>query len=277
MKNFKERSYDCHSITSITTKCLARFIRQCTIALYVFTFSLSPAFADANDLYQASIINAALHQFLFSPRPLKVLTGNKVTVVTYADEEDYQLSDTHARDVLWVVVDSELKDICSRYTKNKKKITHQELSSWLAQLLGIPLDPNGKRRLIVFRVPVIQAFYGRKPKKIGIFRPCTDPRVSAHDDRTIACPQFMDTENKKISPEYKTWFINNSISSYTLRKDSQGFPWSEFGYTYNWNPKAKDIYGVSEFVILQGTPLRVLSNPYHPTTAYLTPEEYCRY
>lgn len=36
-----------------------------------------------------------------------------------------------------------------------------------------------------------------------------------------------------------------------------GYPWTHLGYTYNWDPQAMSIVGTSEYVIRQGTTIKV--------------------
>jgi hypothetical protein len=122
-------------------------------------------------------------------------------------------------------------------------------------------------------VPVIQAYYGSPGSTIGIFRPCTDPRISKHTDGSAICPQKMDANDRKISTDYKTWFINYSLDSYQL---DNGLPWTGYGYTYNWNDEAANVHGVSEFVVLKNTPIIPLKNPQDPSTVYISPKQYCQ-
>jgi hypothetical protein len=112
---------------------------------------------------------------------------------------------------------------------------------------------------------VIQAYYGSSKNTIGIFRPCNDPRVTAHSDGSVICPRTLNNQDKNISPQFKNWLVQNANASYQLHN---GYPWTGYGYTYNWNDSAKNNVGVSEFVVLPKTPIHVLR--------VMRPEVFCR-
>jgi hypothetical protein len=235
--------------------------------------TMSLSHASEKNPYENSIIKASLHQFPLDPQPLIYLDEKKTTFAALVDEQHYKLSDKFSKEFFWVVTQSQLKSLCNTH-KNKT------VANSMAQMLGIPLDSEHKRRIIVFSTETIQAYYGQNPSNIGIFRPCTDPRIHRHADQTDTCPLLMDEKNQFISSDYKTWFINNAIATYTLNTNQKthsflGFPWTQLGYTYNWNPAAKHFYGLSEFVVTPNTPIEILANPLHHKTAYLTPTEFC--
>jgi len=244
-----------------------------SIFLLLSSFSLNTAFATPLLHYQMAIVQAAMHQPDVSKTPLKNLEGPRTRMLAFTTYTGYKKTDTALGATVWVTAEPEVKDLCARYLReNNNKLTHEALSLWIAQLLGLPETNADKRQFVVLDVPVIQAYYGSSSNNRGIFRPCTDPRIEMHPDASPACPAQMDPLDTNISSEYKTWFINNSISAYVFKT---GAPWTEYGYTYNWNPSASNVYGVSEFVILKSTEITVLPNPTDPTTAYMTPEQYC--
>jgi hypothetical protein len=218
-------------------------------------------------------MHAALHQAGVSLAPLTTLQGSTVRMVTFTSYTGYKTSDSQLGATIWTVAQADLKKVCRQYLReNKQHLTPQQLALWIAQLLGLPETNAEKRRLVVLDIPVIQAYYGSSPSHIGIFRPCTDPRIGAHNDDSPICPKQMNPADSYIASEYKTWFINNNISSYDAEK---GAPWTEYGYTYNWNPAASSVYGVAEFVVLKSTPMTVVANPDDARSAYVTPEQFC--
>jgi hypothetical protein len=246
---------------------------QKIIFLMIGFISTSVAFATQTSDYDLAVIHSALHQASVSPSPLTTIQGTTARMVTFTTYTGYKTSDKILGATIWSTAEPDIKKLCTQYARdNKNKLTRQKLSLWIAQLLGLPETNADKRQFVVLEVPAIQAYYGSSPNNIGIFRPCTDPRIGIHSDGSLICPKQMNTADSYISSEYKTWFINNSISSYTA---SNGAPWSEYGYTYNWNPLASSVYGVAEFVVLKSTPVTVLANPNDTTTAYITPEQYC--
>lgn len=248
-----------------------------TIFAVISLFLLSnPLFAE--HAYTASIVNAALHSTNTSPTPLTVISGTHVQMVTYTNYTGYKTTDTQLGATIWTTVQPDLKKLCMQYVKQNAHLTHHQLTLWIAELLGVSPYQADTREFVVMDIPVIQAYYGAPPSTIGIFRPCTDPRIGLHEDGSPICPPQMNAADTNIASDYKTWFINNSISSYTLAKNADqeiGAPWTEYGFTYNWNPAAANSYGISEFVVLKNTPVTVLANPYDSSTAYITPEQYC--
>ncbi len=243
-----------------------------TCVTLIAWFSQS-AFADSNTEYQNAVLHAALHQSATLPAPLTTIQNSKVKMVVFTGYDGYKISDTNLGANVWATVAPELKDLCAQYQANNYRTRSKKLNLWIAQLLGLPAENADKRRFVEIEVPAIQAYYGPANSHIGIFRPCTDPRITPHDDGSPICPKFMDITDTNISPDFKTWFINNSINAYQA---DNGAPWTEYGYTYNWNQAANNTFGVSEFVILKGTPITVLPNQNDATSAYTTAEEYCK-
>jgi hypothetical protein len=41
-------------------------------------------------------------------------------------------------------------------------------------------------------------------------------------------------------------------SSYKNDNPYYTFPWTQLGYTYDWNPRSRKNVGLSEYVVLQG-------------------------
>lgn len=244
-----------------------------TYVIFLAISLTSHAFATRQSSYQEAVINSSLHKPRTAISQLITIQGERVKMVVFTSYDGYKASDTSLGANIWTTVAPDVKQLCEQFAQqNRETLSHQQLALWIAQLLGISADNVDKRRFVELEVPVIQAYYGASPKMIGIFRPCTDPRIGVHTDESPICPKQMNPNDVNISANYKTWFINNSIAAHTL---DNGMPWTEYGYTYNWNEHASSTFGVSEFIVLRGTPITVLPNPNNPTTPYISAEEYC--
>lgn len=251
------------------------FYKKLIIFLFI-NLIIAPAFAA--DAYMNSIDKTALHSVTTDPVPLTIIEGAHVRMVTFTNYTGYKTTDTQMGADVWTTADPELKNQCMQFVKNHPHATHQQLTLWIAELLGVAPYQADTRQFVVFDIPVIQAYYGNPESAIGIFRPCTDPRIGPHADGSSICPSQMNSSDNNIGSDYKTWFINNSIAAYTRSKTNNqdnGAPWTELGFTYNWNPEAAMPFGLSEFVVKKNTPVTVLANPLNSNTAYISPEEYC--
>jgi hypothetical protein len=207
-----------------------------------------------------------------SANKLSFIQGNVVRMVVFTPYTQYHLTDKELDANIWTTVSPEIKQRCSHYLKRQKhSLSLKQLSLWLARLLGLPDKQADQRRIVEIEVPVIQAFYGNSYQSIGIFRPCTDPRIGTHSDHSPICPKQMNMHDPKLSPQFKTWFIKTNFSAHRSRRTL----WSGRGYTYNRNIEAKNPFGVSEFIVLKGTPIKILPNPSDRSTPYISPQEYC--
>jgi len=99
----------------------------------------------------------------------------------------------------------------------------------LIQLLGLP--PNS----------VYSYFVELWVKPADLFRPCPDPEIT--DQKCETC--FPE----KTDPNHIAWINENRISRYYQRDLFNLYPWTQLGYTYDWNPNNKSHVGLSEFVI----------------------------
>lgn len=256
------------------------FCRVIAFAMSVVSLTLPPVtFADSQQDYVFSITQAALHNAGSAATPLTTIEGAKVRMVAFTHYQGYKITDSTLGATIWTTVAPDLQQKCRQFVQNNPRISHQQLTLWLAEYLGVSPTQADTRQFVELEVPVMQAYYGAPASMIGIFRPCTDPRIGPHHDGSPICPAEMDSRDPNISSEYKTWFINLTIAAHTLNKNSAaqntGAPWTEYGYTYNWNPKALSPYGITEFVVLKDTPVTVLANPLDATSAYVSPEQYC--
>lgn len=214
--------------------------------LFLLLLFANATSAHALSNYQQAIMRASHHQ-LPLVHSLRTLHGQTVVMVTLT-EKPFKLTDKNLKELTWTTVYPDIKRLCSQ--QHKKNAT-----PYLLKLLGMPIKHTHAWYVVTFEVPIIQAYYGPLKNSIGIFRPCSDPRIDAHHDRSVICPRVFNNHDKNIDSQYKKWLAKNAAASYQLKN---GYPWTMYGYTYNWNENAKSKVGVSEFVVLPKTPIHVL-------------------
>ncbi len=117
----------------------------------------------------------------------------------------------------------------------------------LKQLLGLP--PNSTYSYFV-------EFWVR-PK--DLFRPCPDNEIT--DSECDLCfPEKTDSS-------YVSWINANRINRYYQCDLFEKYPWTQLGYTYDWNAKNKSHIGLSEFVI--GNNKNIVVKAIYTTDDYL--------
>ena len=218
---------------------------------------------DAPSLYQASIENS------MSPAPSKVYNQlvaitpeNKNLTWKKIDGEDYVLVVTWKQNIsyyepyldsayyntgkyaIWVTTAPELFN-----RMQAEKASDVDLR--LKQLLGLP--PNATYSYFV-------EFWVR-PK--DLFRPCPDKEIT--DQQCGLCFPESTTE------DYKNWVNDNRISRYYACELYDKYPWTQLGYTYDWNPQNRSHVGLSEFVI--DTDKNIVVKAIYTTKDYLNPNK----
>jgi hypothetical protein len=141
---------------------------------------------------------------------------------------------------IWITTAPELKQ---RMHQEKVKDANRRL----IQLLGLP--PNS----------VYSYFVEFWVKPSDLFRPCPDKEIT--DTKCETC--FP----KETDSEHIAWINDNRISRYYQCDLFQQYPWTQLGYTYDWNPKNKSHVGLSEFVI--GANKKIIVKAIYTTTEYL--------
>lgn len=117
----------------------------------------------------------------------------------------------------------------------------------LIELLGLP--PNATYSYFVE--------FWVKPQ--DLFRPCLDKEIT--DSKCDVCFP-AETE-----PSHIDWINQSRIDRYYPCELYQQYPWSQLGYTYDWNPKNKTHVGLSEFVI--GKEKNIVVKAIYTTEEYL--------
>jgi hypothetical protein len=144
---------------------------------------------------------------------------------------------------IWITTAPELKQ---RMKQEKLK----DVDRRLVQLLGLP--PNS----------VYSYFVEFWVKPADLFRPCPDKEIT--DSKCETC--FPE----KTDPDHISWINENRISRYYQAELYQQYPWTQLGYTYDWNPKNKSHVGLSEFVI--GLNKNIVVKAIYTTKEYLSAE-----
>ena len=108
----------------------------------------------------------------------------------------------------------------------------------LKQLLGLPPVGANYKYFVEFWV-----------KPADLFRPCPDNEIT---DK--ACSTCFPTN---VPQDYVTWFNESRISRYYACQLYDQYPWTQLGYTYDWNPGNRTHVGMSEFVIKENAKIYV--------------------
>jgi len=144
---------------------------------------------------------------------------------------------------IWITTAPELKN-------RMKNCTPKNYNLRLIQLLGLP--PNA----------VYSYFVEFWVKPEDLFRPCPDNEIS--DNRCSLCfPENSDST-------HINWINANRIDRYYPCDLYNKYPWTQLGYTYDWNPKNKSHIGLSEFIIRNNC--NIVVNKIYTTSEYLNSE-----
>lgn len=246
---------------------LALLVWLLTLVACQTTQQLSTAPTSTATLYQQAIQEAAY------PTPAKVydqlvainenndqlvwqtIQGKKyLLVVTWKREKDlkYYKNDPSTgvcntgNFPIWITTAPQLlKRMKQEQAKNPNKR--------LSQLLGLP--PTAEETYTHFVEFWVQ------PK--DLFRPCPDAEIT---DATCNLCFPVGTDSAHIN-----WINELRASSYYGCELYQQYPWTQLGYTYDWNPKNSSHVGLSEFVI--GAQKNVIVQQIYTTAEYLAKEK----
>ena len=190
------------------------------------------------ELYKLSIINSIYPESSeICTNLVQINDSNKTLIRKNINGEEYILVCTWKQNVsfyqkdtifntgtypIWVTTAPELKN-------RIKKDSPKDVNLRLIQLLGLP--PTAQYSYFV-------EFWVRP---VDLFRPCPDKEIT--DGKCDLCfPEGTD-------PEHIKWINENRISRYYQCDLYYQYPWGQLGYTYDWNPKNKSHFGLSEFII----------------------------
>lgn len=148
---------------------------------------------------------------------------------------------------IWVTA---APDLQNRLASEKRKYKSQKaMDKRLRQLFGLP--PGDKKLYFV-------EFWVR-PQDLA--RPCVDTDVTDN-----SCELFLP---KDAVPDCETlvWLANQARASFADSSMYRRYPFTQLGYTYDWNPKNKMHEGLSEFVI--GNNKNIVVNRSYKTMDYV--------
>ena len=208
------------------------------------------------ELYKLSIINSIYPDSSeICTKLVQINDSNKTLIRKNINGEEYILVCTWKQNVsfyqkdtvfntgtypIWVTTAPELKN-------RIKKESPKDVNLRLIQLLGLP--PTAQYSYFV-------EFWVRP---VDLFRPCPDKEIT--DSKCDLCfPEGTD-------PEHIKWINENRISRYYQCDLYYQYPWGQLGYTYDWNPRNKSHFGLSEFII--GTNKTIYINRIVTTLEYL--------
>jgi len=121
----------------------------------------------------------------------------------------------------------------------------------LQMLLGMPPE-GGKWELVRFDVATKH-----------MFRPCASgPSITSR-----RCSFDIPDGGSKADLETQQFVFQQMWSSYTKGFRWPGYPFTGMGWTYNWDPDARNPYGISEYVVRQGSPISGIET--------LSPKTFC--
>jgi hypothetical protein len=219
----------------------------------------------ANDILYAKAIETAMS-------PTKAKINNDLIPITSANDslirdtilqEEYILVVTWKNDTtyfdssvyntgnypIWVTTAPELLK-----RMKKEAVDSSKVDLRLKQLLGLPESS------------VYNYFVELWVKPSDLFRPCPDNNIN--DKECKLC--FPDSTN----PGYVLWINENRISRYYECKLQDKYPWTQLGYTFDWNRNNATHYGLSEFVI--GKNKTIYKNKIYTTVEYLKKRIYVK-
>lgn len=233
--------------------------------------------AQVKQLYNASIADAAIPETSEISAQLEAITPqNQQLKWKKIDGKDHVLVSTWIRDstffgqikpglpmfevdsfhIVWVTVIPEMQELC----RDPKFGRKEGLNLRLKQLLGLP-PTSVKTHFAELWV---------QPQ--DLFRPCPDNEIN--DTKCgLYFEQEQDTAQVLLKP-YTEWFNDQRLMSYynyewkAQYNWTDHYPWTQLGYTYDWNKKNKTHVGLSEFIIKNNSKV-------YPNKVYST-EEYCK-
>jgi hypothetical protein len=139
---------------------------------------------------------------------------------------------------VWVTVVPELRDRC-RAEGFAPEPGETSLRRRLGQLLGLPPDVANDTLFEIWASPG------------DLRRPSADPDIE-DDHCSLAFPA-------NASAEHRAWIEGMRATQYGAADDPlSGYPWTQLGATYDWNPSSTDHRGPSQLVISVGAPIEVV-------------------
>jgi hypothetical protein len=208
-----------------------------------------------SDLYNAAILNSAVfraeHQQSLDPVTGPTVMGSMVSCECGTSASlcsalcGLKAGSQKAPSDIWLSRSDQFLQFCQGFPSD---LTADQVILKLQQLLGLPpqTNPGGACTWKVLQVNVVKPEVPRQ-----FFRPCTDPDPTTSGP----CAAYFSGNPPLATPDFRAWLAGQAFSSWQI---PNGYPWTHLGYTYNWDPQAASIVGVSEYVIAQDSPIQVL-------------------
>lgn len=162
----------------------------------------------------------------------KTINGEKyVLVSSWKADAKYYKNDPNTgvyntgKYPIWVTVAPDLQN----WLAAQKKVADPEKR--LKQLLGLP--PNADKKIFV-------EFWVRPQ---DLIRPCIDTEVN-----DSACDLYLKNP-ADANADNLLWLLEQAHQSFADSTLYNRYPFTQLGYTYDWNPRNKSHIGLSEFVI----------------------------
>ncbi len=130
---------------------------------------------------------------------------------------------------IWVTAEPDMQQWLMAQKRQYKK--PKALEKRLHQLLGLP--PNADKKVFV-------VFWVRPQ---DLIRPCLDMEVT-----DSSCELFL-ASGASPDCENLAWLMDQTRASFADSTLYNRYPFTQLGYTYDWNRKNKRHVGLSEFVI----------------------------
>lgn len=187
-------------------------------------------------------------------KPLEVDAKGNVLVVALGPDPFPKGTMTTTREI-WVTLVPEVQTKCKQYGP--------DAPMRLRQLLGLP--PYSPKAYTVFNTFTVPAG--------SVFRPAPDPETATK----LPCPGTASWTGNGFPPNcgnvfpqgtadaHIQWMAGNSLFSYqetdhpSGSQPTVGYPWTHLGYTFNYH-SGDDRYGASEYVVMKGTIIDVVSS-----------------
>jgi len=185
--------------------------------------------------------------------PINAATGT-VRVVTYTDDMNFiQPASVNFKvpEDVWVSAEGEGQTICKKW-----ELTGDDLKMRLNQLIG--LRPEDKESHFVTMEVNVE----------NLFRPAVDPNITTF----YPCGNTIGLDCGELFPYNVPIDHRNRITSWLNNTSgvgprADGYPWTGLGYTYDWNPENPTNYGISEYIIKEGSEVTIVD--------VATDDDYC--
>lgn len=145
---------------------------------------------------------------------------------------------------IWVSRADQFLELCQSFPQD---LTGEQVILKLQQLLGLP--PQINQDACTWKVLQLEVDGLEVPEQF--FRPCANPDPTTPGP----CPPTLSPPTDAATTAFQAWLAGQGFAAWQL---PHGYPWTRLGYTYNWDPQARSIVGVSEYVIRKGSPIDIL-------------------